>query len=299
VELMMKSWYCGVALAMVALPCLGQGTSISLEQLPCLPASEHAVVRAQVANQQAGTEVRVYFRRLHHVVEDFYWIEMEPEGGGRYWAALPMPAPELAKRFDLEERLRKSAEQENHPWGAWWKSKESSDDRNPNGDLPAEEIRERASVGRQTNRGWMESWDLVELEDWLARQKYEPAEYYGAVVDPSGRVLAVSPMRVAPVEDRCPVQLTPQQQGFAHNLVIGETAPWQQRGERPFHWLCDHVVTRVNYQNILRADEVCRACVVAWWKKKEFLIPLAAGVGGSIVGVIIDDDDPVVSPSGP
>lgn len=282
-----------------AAPLPAQDPTISVDPIECLPVLEHGLAYARVDNQPPGTEVRVYFRRFHEVVEDFYWIEMEPAGNGVYWAALPKPDDEENDRFDLEERLRKTEEEEDHPWAAWWREKELSDHRDPNDELDEEEIRERASRGKLEKRSWMEAWDLEAFEEWLEEQHWEPAEYYAALVAPAGQVLAVSAMRITPVidEDDCPVEMTPRQEGFSRNLTVGETAPWQI-GEPVFHWLCDHVVTRVDYREIWREDEVCRACVIAWWKRKGLLIPLGSAAG--VVGVIeiLDDDEPV-SPSRP
>lgn len=276
-----------------------QAPSIRVEPIECLPVTEHGTVRAEVSNQPPTSEVRIYFRRLHEVVEDFYYVEMEAEAPGRFWAALPKPAEEENERFDLEERLRENEEQDNHPWAAWWKEKEASDHRNPNDDLDDEEIEERASQGKRTGRDWMNTRSLEELEEWLEEQEFEPAEYYGAVVAADGTVLAVSPMRVTEVreQDDCEVELTEKEQGYAFNLTIGETAPWQADKERVFHWLCDHVVTRIDWRGITRADEVCRACVIVWWKKKEFLIPATTGAS-LVTGILIDDEDqpPPVSP---
>jgi hypothetical protein len=282
---------------------LGQTTTVNVQQLACMTVEEHPLVEATVTNNVPDTATRIYFRRLHEIVEDFYWVEMVPTGNGRYWAALPKPEDEMNERFDLEERLREGREQDNHPWGAWWKEKEQSADRDPNQDLPDEEIRERASVGKRVDRDWMDSMSIEELERWLMRQEYEPSEYYAAVVGPNNRVVAVSPVRVTSVLEKkdCPVpRMTPAQEGFSRNLTVGETAPWQRERERVFHWLCDGVVTRIDERGIWREDDVCRACVVAWWKKNEFLIPASIGAIGGVVGILIDDDDePATSPVRP
>jgi hypothetical protein len=94
-----------------------------------------------------------------------------------------------------------------------------------------------------------------------------------------------------PVTADCKTQLGPKERGVAENLTVGETAPDQQ-GKEVFAFLCDGVVTRVNSQGIRRSDDICRACVVAWWPRKSVLLPAAA-----VVGVIVSDDP--VSPSRP
>lgn len=271
--------------------------TVTVEQLSCLPVGEHGVVRVQVENEVPGTEVRIYFRRLHVVVEDFYWIEMEPEGGGAYWAALPSPEDEVIQREELRGS-RARDEERNYRWAAWWLAKDTSEDRDPNDDLDDDEIRERASIGKGYERDWMRSQDLEELQEWLTEQRYEPAEYFAAVVAPDGRPLARSAVRVTPVTGDCEVELSLEEKGFADNLVVGETAVWQKREGEVFHWLCDGIVSRVDFAGILRSDETCRACVIAWWKRK----PILAGIAGvgAIGGIVItDDDEPSPSPSEP
>lgn len=276
----------------------GGDPSVEVEQLACLPVSDNGVVRARVEDPIPDTEVRLYFRRLHHLVEDAYWIAMEPAGGGEYWATFPQPAAEELERFGLEARRIETDEQRDNPFAAWWLAKDTSTDRDPNEDLDDEVIRERASEGKLLERDWMRAMSLEEVQDWLEGQRYEPAEYLVTVVDPQGRTLARSPLRVVAVTDDCPVDLTLQEQGFANNLVIGETAFWQQ-GEEPFHWLCDGIVSRVGPEDVLRADGVCRACVVAAFPAPALLIPALAGGGVGIADIIEGDDEPPVSPSQP
>lgn len=282
-------------------PAHAQEPVVNVDQLPCLPQGEHGVVGARVANEVPGTEVRLYFRRLHSVVEDFYWVEMEPAGAGEYWVVLPAPTDDETVRHDLRRSRdrERTPEEVDYPWAAWWLVKDTSTDRDPNGDLDDEEIRDRASVGKQQARDWMRAMDLATLEDWLRRQTYEPTEYYAAVVAPGGTVLARSPILATPVTDDCEVELGLQQQGMADNLVIGETAVWQEEEGEVFHWLCDGIVSRVDFAGILRVDRTCRVCVVAWWKKSSLLIPTTVGSIG-IGGIVIDDDDePSPSPSVP
>jgi hypothetical protein len=132
-------------------------------------------------------------------------------------------------------------------------------------------------------------WVQMEAEPggryWITPPKpdkrNDAIEYYAALVDPSGKVVARSESRKVKVADDCRVQLTPREQGVAENLTIGETAP-EQVGKKVMGFLCDGVVTRVNAAGVRRADDICRACVVAWWQRKSVLIP-AAGVIGVVV----------------
>lgn len=106
-------------------------------------------------------------------------------------------------------------------------------------------------------------------------RRTEEVELFVAVVDPSGRVLSRTDELYSPVEDDCDVELTPVQAGVANNLTVGETVPAQE-GNKILGFLCDGVVTRISSDGILRPDEVCRACVIAWWLKEEYIAPILA-----------------------
>ncbi len=270
-----------------------QAPSLDVEQIPCLLVEENGVVKSLVTNNVPETTMRLYFRRLHIEVEDFYWVEMHAKGNGEYWGVFPKPEDEVLARKDLaaiEEQVRDR-------WARWWRQKELLEDRDPNDDLDQEIIRERASLGKRESRNWMESFDDAALEQWLEELEYEPAEYFTALYDAFGQRLAVSPMRVTQVRDSCSTNLTPAEAGLAQNLTVGETAVWQQ-GREVFHWLCDGVVSRIDASGIWRGDSLCRACIVAWWQKQELLIPLSALV--TTIGVSTFPNDPrEISPSRP
>jgi hypothetical protein len=284
--------------AFLAPSSLAQGTSISVDvEAPgCFPIAENGVVTAQVQNEPAGSTVRIYFRRLHQEVEDFYYVLASPDGPGTYRAVLPEAEDE-----ELEEkRLETSAAAQDgsdDDWADWWKAKEGSTDRDPNDDLDRNVIDERAQQGRLERRDWMLAMSDEELQEWLSRQENEPAEYFGEVVDANGQVVAQSEMQVVEVRDNCKFPLTARQQGEAENLVIGETASWEE-GQEPFHWLCDGIVSRIDPQGVLRVDRHCRFCVIAWWQRKEVLIPAAAAAVATGV-IIADNDDEPASPSAP
>jgi hypothetical protein len=270
-----------------------QGQTITLGQLDCLPLDGNAVLNATVSPEVAGATTRLYFRRLNATVEDFYFVDMVPAGAGGYWATFPRPTDDKLEKKQLKNYSYegKSITNGGRPAAEWWRAKEGSAGRNPNGDLDNQQITERAAVGKQQKRAWMSSLDDAALQSWLDRQTTEPGEYYVAVVDGAGKQLASSEMRSVEARSECRTSLTPQQQGYAKNLTIGETAAWQAQDE-VFHWECEGVVTRKNPNNVLRADDNCRGCIIAWW-------PVAAAAGAiAAIGVI--DDDPVdVSPSQP
>jgi hypothetical protein len=247
-----------------------QTPTITVDPLECLPISGFTPVYARIGSEPAAAQVRLYFRRTHEEVEDFYYVVMEPTGDGRYFAVLPKPTDEEFE--DRELQNPQTEEQQSNLEAAWWLEKEESADRDPNDDLDRKTIEERAALGRQQRRDWMTQTNIVELDRWLKQAENEPAEIFVAVVSASGQVLAKSSVQGIFVRDDCRAQLTPKEEGFANNLVIGETAPWQ--GSEPvFHWLCDGIVTRIDHLDIKREDEFCRACVVAWWRSPA-LLPL-------------------------
>lgn len=148
-------------------------------------------------------------------------------------------------------------------------------------------------------RDWMEGHDRDWLEEWLDERDHEAAEYYVAVHDSAGVRLARSPTRLVDIfdQDDCEVELDPSEDGWAQNLTIGETHDFQF-GEPVYHWLCDGIVTRIDEHDIIRADEFCRACVVA--AIPGWVFPTAGAVVGALVAnEIIGDDDPPASPSRP
>ncbi len=104
-------------------------------------------------------------------------------------------------------------------------------------------------------------------------------EYYTAVVGPDGKVVSESGHLTAPVTAGCDVELDEQQIGMAENLIVGETAD-EQRGNPVLGFLCDGIISRMGPDNVLRADEICRRCIVAWWDRPQALVPAAVLLGG-------------------
>lgn len=190
--------------------------SVSVEKPSCVPMENNGLVRATASGVGPGQTLRLYFRWKGH--EDFYWVEMEPEPNGRFWATPPRP-----------------------------------------------------------------------------ERRNEQVEIYGAIVDSAGKVVARSETLAAQVTDDCRVPLGEKELGVAANLTIGETSPKQQ-GQKVMAFLCYGVVTRVNYQGIRRSDEVCRACVIAFWQRKPIaLVPPLMGTGI----IVTTGDDPEPSPARP
>jgi hypothetical protein len=192
-----------------------RGQTVTADKPACMPMEDNGLVHATATNVAPGLSPRLYFRWMEH--EDFYWVALEAEPGGHFWATPPKP-----------------------------------------------------------------------------ERRNDHIEYYSALVDPTGKVVARSPMVSVPVTADCKMQLGPKERGVAENLTVGETSPKQQ-GKKVLAFLCDGVVTRVNYAGLRRADEVCRACVVAWWQRKGVLIPAAIAGTGITTSVF----QPEPSPSRP
>ena len=254
---------CGfITLAILALTgTLSAQTSITVDQVACVPVRENAAIWATVTAKQPGAAVRLYFRRLNDVVEDLYFVNMIPSSeSGRYWGILPKPEKRNPDRHEISRQRDQMVEA--NEWAVWWREKEASTHRDPNDDLDDDKIRERASRGKLETRHWMNQLSTEEFQKWLEGLAFEPVEYFVAVVGASAQIIAQTPMMVGEVRSQssCRVELTPEQLGEAANLVIGETAPWQI-GEPVFHWMCEGVVTRIGENNVKRADETCRGCV--------------------------------------
>lgn len=188
--------------------------STAVEKPSCMPMEDNGLVKVTISGTSPGLAPRLYFRWRDH--EDFYWVPLEVEPGGRSWAIPPKP-----------------------------------------------------------------------------EMRNEQIEFYSALVDAAGKTVARSESQVSPVTRDCRVQLSPKERGVAQTLTVGETSPKQQ-GKKILGFLCDGVVTRINSAGVRRPDDVCRACVVAWWPRA-VLAPAVAG----IVGVVVTDQEPEPSPSRP
>jgi len=95
---------------------------------------------------------------------------------------------------------------------------------------------------------------------------------------------------LVPVTSSCKVALTDEQQGYARNLVIGETSV-EQKDREVFGFQCDGIISRLEeYTGDLRPDEYCRAVLLAAVVPKSrllLLLPLVFtvddGGGGGVV----------------
>lgn len=164
------------------------------------------------------------FFRRLHPLGAFYYNRMKPAASGAYWSVFPKP--EIRRQHLLTDD--------------WWQVLETRD--------------------------WivLEGRDRQWLESWLEEREQEAAEYYAAIYDARGGLVARSDTRLVEVlePDECEVELTALETGWARNLTVGETTELQN-GKPLFHWLCEGVVTRRSATGILQPDGYCRACVVA------------------------------------
>jgi hypothetical protein len=85
----LRPWLAGgLLLASVA----SQAQSISILDTSCVPRKGNGVVRAEIKQDlMAGQSPRVYFRWRNHGTTEFYWVSLEAEPDGTYWAVLPRP----------------------------------------------------------------------------------------------------------------------------------------------------------------------------------------------------------------
>lgn len=104
-------------------------------------------------------------------------------------------------------------------------------------------------------------------------------EYYAGTVAADGTMIAQSEPILAPVTEDCDVELNPKERGMADNLVVGETTD-EQMGDDVLGFLCDGIISRVGPDGVMRADSICRRCIIAWWDRPEALLPAAAAIGG-------------------
>lgn len=284
-RLTMRAVLLALAFALAAVAVSAQ--EIVAGELACLPLGEHAAVTARVDPPPAEDHgVRTYFRRLSPEVEDFYWTPMVAGDPGNYWGVLPLPEDVRLERQALTTASSDAT-------AAWWRAKEASLDRNPNGDLDQAVIDERAAAGRAEKRAWMGERADAELETFVGTSPFEPAEWFVAVVDPAGQIVARTPMRVTEVREDCKAPLTDEQEDLSNELTVGETSRWQ-KDEWIFHWECEDVEKRVDWQGEVRDAGPCVPVLIAWW-------PTAAGLGALGAIVVLDDDPPApeVSPSRP
>ncbi len=121
-------------------------------------------------------------------------------------------------------------------------------------------------------------------------------EMYVLARDAEGTPIKSEPTLVN-VSGSCKVTLTPQEQTYAQNLVVGNTLA-DQEGKTVLGFLCDGVVSRIDLRGALRPDEECRKVLIAAAAGGNILIPaLAVGAAGA-AAVVIDKDDKVInSPS--
>jgi hypothetical protein len=85
----MKARILFAAVLLLAAAATAHAQSITVEKPSCIPEEDNGVVKATASGVAPGQTPRLYFRWKDH--EDFYWVALEPEPGGRFWATPPKP----------------------------------------------------------------------------------------------------------------------------------------------------------------------------------------------------------------
>jgi len=137
---------------------------------------------------------------------------------------------------------------------------------------------------------------------WAALPRPEEStttvEVQMAVRDAEGKE-SRTPIQRVPVTASCSLSLSPEQYGFAQNLVVGETSP-SQTGQVVAGFLCDGVISRIDASGNLKPDESCRrilmaeAVAAADEENRRRLIPLII-LGGGGVALIRHKEPPEAS----
>jgi len=100
---------------------------------------------------------------------------------------------------------------------------------------------------------------------WAALPRPEDSttsvELQTAVRDAEGRETR-TPFQKVPVTTSCSLSLTPEQDGYAQNLVVGETVP-SQAGQGIAGFVCEGVISRIDARGNLKPDDSCRGILMA------------------------------------
>jgi len=137
---------------------------------------------------------------------------------------------------------------------------------------------------------------------WAALPRPEEStttvEVQMAVRDAEGKETRTQVQKV-PVTTSCSLNLTPEQNGYAQNLVVGETVP-SQTGQVVAGFLCEGVISRIDASGNLKPDDSCRrilmaeAAAAADEENRRRLIPLII-LGGGGVALIRHKEPPEAS----
>ena len=137
---------------------------------------------------------------------------------------------------------------------------------------------------------------------WAALPRPEEStttvEVQMAVRDAEGKETR-APLQKLPVTTSCGLTLTPEQNGFAQNLVVGETM-LTQAGQVVAGFRCDGVISRIEANGSLKPDESCRRILMAEAQaaveeeNRRRVIPLII-LGGGGIAIIAHKDPPEAS----
>lgn len=139
--------------------------------------------------------------------------------------------------------------------------------------------------------GWGKYWAALPRPE----ETTTTVEVQMAVRDAEGKE-SRTPIQGVPVTTSCSLSLSPEEYGFAQNLVVGETSP-SQTGQVVAGFLCDGVISRIDANGNLKPDESCRRIEMlqaAAAAGRPTLIPLII-LGGGGVALIKHKEPPEAS----
>lgn len=180
--------YLGLATVLCASNATFAAENIGAPQLDCLPNESTIAFSAQVVPEiDASKQVRLYFRRLNPTGA-YYWVQMNPAGGGNYWTVFPKP----------EERDQQELTDE------WW------------------EILKDRDWAEGRDRDWLAEW--LENQEHEAAEYYAAVvDVAGKEITRTPTRL----VEVREYED-CRFGLSPFEVGQSQNLTVGETTDFQR-----------------------------------------------------------------------
>ena len=83
-----RYFWAAAALLLLTVRVEAQST-VTVEQVPCFRVAENQVVHGTATGEAPGGSARLYFRWEER--GGFYWVDMEHDGPGRFWAVPPKP----------------------------------------------------------------------------------------------------------------------------------------------------------------------------------------------------------------
>lgn len=115
------------------------------------------------------------------------------------------------------------------------------------------------------------------------KDETKSVEYYFVARDADGKATSTAP-QILPVLSDCKVELTPEEEKYAENLVVGETIK-DQHDKEVAGFQCEGVISRIDTVGALTPDNECRKVLAARLvRQRKIWIPIIAvgGAGGTV-----------------